>query len=105
MADKMRDCVNAKDLLIREFSAALAKLPPDNLEVLGILFGFLLLVVSNTEYSRMTSRNLSIVFGPNIISFDNNVDALAQAQVGTEVVDVIISNWEHIYGLLSAFKR
>jgi len=105
MAGKLRDCVNTKDVLIREFSVALAKLPSENLDMLAILFGFLLLVVSNTEYSKMTSRNLSIVFGPNLVSFDNNVDVLAQAQVGTEIVDAIISNWENIYGLLSACKR
>ena len=42
--------MNEKEVLIREFSYALAQLPPQNLEVLEILFGFMLLVVSNTEY-------------------------------------------------------
>jgi hypothetical protein len=105
MASKLRDCADDKVVLEREFCTALVKLPPNHLEMLEVLFGFLLLVVHNNEYSKMTSRNLAIVFGPNLISFEDTVDSLTQVQVGTEVVDAIISNWENIYGRLSAIKR
>ncbi|XP_074644826.1 rho GTPase-activating protein 8-like isoform X2 [Tubulanus polymorphus] len=43
------------------------ELPDDNYEVLKYVISFLTMVKENSEKNKMTSQNLAIVFGPNLI--------------------------------------
>jgi hypothetical protein len=43
------------------------KLPIENYTVLEYLVEFLWLVAQNSEENKMTTRNISIVFGPNFL--------------------------------------
>lgn len=56
-----------KEKLFHAVLPLLRNLPPANFAVLGYLMKFLATVAQHCEVNRMTSYNLSIVFGPSLL--------------------------------------
>ncbi len=55
------------DEFIRAASKEIQKFPPINTDCLRLLFAFLHRVSEMSEYNKMTSENLGIVFAPNLL--------------------------------------
>ncbi len=57
---------------IRIASDEIEKFPPINADCIRLLFAFLYRVSKMSDYNKMTSENLAIVFAPNLFRSDNS---------------------------------
>jgi len=75
-------------------SAVLTALPPRNLEVLRSLFGFLHKIQTFKQRNKMTSGNLALVIGPNLLRRQGN-DLQQMMEDSGKVVIVITTMIDH----------
>ncbi|CAL8104989.1 unnamed protein product [Orchesella dallaii] len=75
----------------------LEKLPEDNYAVLKYLIHFLAKVMDRADLNKMTSSNLAVVFGPNLLWSENltlNLAAISSINMFTEF---LLSDYEEIF--------
>lgn len=78
-------------LLIRE------KLPEDNYHILKFIVQFLAKVMDRCDLNKMTSSNLAVVFGPNLVWSDTTQLSLSAIGPINMFVDFILTNHEQIF--------
>jgi Rho GTPase-activating protein 1 len=85
----------------------LNKLPHVNFLVCKELFSLLVQTSLNSEENKMTSHNLAIVFGPNILrsKSENAISALQDNSQVTKVVDFIIQEYTNLFMSQSISRR
>lgn len=85
----------------------LNKLPHVNYVVTKELFSLLVQVNMNSEENKMTSNNLAIVFGPNILRSrnENAIAALQDNTHVTRVVDFMIKEFTNLFMTQSMNRR
>lgn len=78
-------------MLIRE------KLPEDNYQILKFIVLFLAKVMDRCDLNKMTSSNLAVVFGPNLIWSD--VTQLSLSAIGpiNMFVDYVLTHHDQIF--------
>jgi Rho GTPase-activating protein 1 len=77
------------------------KIPKENFDLLKYLLGFLALVSQNSDKNKMNSKNLSIVFGPNMLwapASNLNEFSLIQVEMINNFVDLLIRFQSDIFG-------
>jgi len=69
------------------------RLPKNHIEISGTLFSFLLVVSQKSDINKMTSSNLAIVFGPNVLQSGGELmdEVMTMIKV-PKVVQLIIEN-------------
>ena len=79
--------------------AIISILPKYNYECAGFLLRFLKKVSSNSSINKMDSRNLALIFAPNILKSEDNdhVASLADTPKLTVIVEFMINNAEFIF--------
>jgi len=66
---------------------------PTSVVVLKYLFNFLVKVAENSEENKMTSSNLSIVFGPTCLwPRENSLESAMDMPYVNSVIQIIIEN-------------
>lgn len=69
--------------------------PPCNAVTLYTLVGFLHALCEFSEVNKMTSKNLAIVFGPQVLVSPSSKsgDAMKETQLAGSFMDKLITNW------------
>lgn len=75
----------------------LEKLPEDNYQLLKYLVCFLSKVMDRSDLNKMTSSNLSVVFGPNLVWSPNNQLSLSSIGPINMFVDFMLTNYDQIF--------
>lgn len=65
-----------------DYGPGLTNLPPERLNLLNQVLDLLVLTESRQDKNLMNSKNLSIVFGPNIFDFKNLSPQVAMSKIG-----------------------
>lgn len=73
------------------------KLPIENYELFKYLVEFLVKVEECKDLNKMTSSNLSIVFGPNLVWAKDNQMSMEEIGPVTAFVDFVLQNHRDIY--------
>lgn len=73
------------------------KLPIENYELFKYLIEFLVKVEECKDLNKMTSSNLSIVFGPNLIWAKDNQMSMEEIGPVTAFMDFVLQNHRDIY--------
>lgn len=73
------------------------KLPVENYELFKYLIEFLAKVMECKDLNKMTSSNLSIVFGPNFVWSKDNQMSMQEIGPINAFIDFIIQNHRDIY--------
>jgi Rho GTPase-activating protein 1 len=84
--------------------ALMKKLPPTNKKILRHLFVLLRQVNAHADENMMTSRNLAIVFGPNVLR-DNTEDTAAVVLDAAKVNSIMRKMIDHYATLESALEE
>ncbi|XP_064629851.1 rho GTPase-activating protein 8-like isoform X5 [Lineus longissimus] len=72
------------------------ELPDDNYDVLKYVISFLTLVKDHADMNKMSSQNLAIVFGPNLIWPRSQVSLTTMTHINA-FTELLISNYEDIF--------
>ncbi|KAK7604372.1 hypothetical protein V9T40_005558 [Parthenolecanium corni] len=75
----------------------LERLPEDNYQLLKYIVCFLSKVMDRSDLNKMTSSNLSVVFGPNLIWSPNNQLSLSSIGPINMFVDFMLTHWDQIF--------
>lgn len=75
----------------------LERLPVDNYQLLKYLVCFLSKVMDRSDLNKMTSSNLSVVFGPNLIWSPNRQLSLSSIGPINMFIDFILTHWDQIF--------
>jgi len=78
-------------LILRE------KLPVENYELFKYIIEFLVQIMDRKDFNKMTSSNLSIVFGPNLIWARNDQMSLDEIAPINAFIDFVLQNHDDIY--------
>lgn len=78
-------------LILRE------KLPIENYELFKYIVEFLGKIMDRKDFNKMTSSNLAIVFGPNLIWAKNNQMSFDEINPINGFFDFILQNQDDIY--------
>lgn len=73
------------------------KLPVENYELLKYLTEFLVKVMECKDLNKMTSSNLAIVFGPNLVWAKHNQMSLDEIGPINAFFDFVLLNHKDIY--------
>lgn len=76
----------------------ISRLPPPNLSAFSFLLSYLVKVQQHSDVNQMTSRNLSIVFGPILLKTKDLDPAaiLTHNELCCQIIEYIIDNWNTI---------
>lgn len=73
-------------------------IPPAHLNLLGYLIGFLQRLVKSAEITKMNSKNMAIVFAPNIVQPSVDINEPTQIKEYSEIsisfLKFLIDNWD-----------
>jgi len=78
-------------------SLVLEKLPEDNYLVLKYIMHFLGKVMDRSDLNKMTSSNLAVVFGPNLIWHQNRQMSLAAIGPINTFTDYLLQNHHQLF--------
>ncbi|CAG9800484.1 unnamed protein product [Chironomus riparius] len=78
-------------LILRE------KLPVENYELFKYIIEFLVQIMDRKDFNKMTSSNLAIVFGPNMVWSRNDQMSLDEIGPINAFVDFVLQNKDDIY--------
>jgi Rho GTPase-activating protein 1 len=78
-------------LILRE------KLPVENYELFKYLIEFLGKIMERKDFNKMTSSNLAIVFGPNLVWAKQNQMSLEEVGPINAFADFVLQNQDDIY--------
>lgn len=73
------------------------KLPVENYELFKYLIEFIVKVMECKDLNKMTSSNLSIVFGPNLVWAKHNQMSMQEIGPINNFIDFIIQEHRDIY--------
>lgn len=73
------------------------KLPVENYELFKYLIEFLVKVEECKDLNKMTSSNLSIVFGPNLVWAKHNQMSMVEVTPINAFIDFVLQNHRDIY--------
>lgn len=98
---------------LEKFRSIIERFPRNNKYILQHLMSFCELIASHSESNKMTSSNMSIVIGPNILYKSNRdtMDYAAQAaSMGdqkdiTDIVQNLIDHYDDIFSGIEAERR
>ncbi|EAX84836.1 RhoGAP domain containing protein [Trichomonas vaginalis G3] len=95
--DRVNDLMNVFDDGKQEYIQFSESLPRPHKMVLKYLIGFLQELTRSEEYTKMTAKNLAIVFGPNIVqSHDVTSQDMVRkfTDVAIDFMVFLIENWD-----------
>ncbi|XP_067012514.1 rho GTPase-activating protein 1 isoform X2 [Anabrus simplex] len=75
----------------------LEKLPEDNYQILKYLVQFLSMVMDRSDLNKMTSSNLAVVFGPNLVWAQNGQLSLAAIGPINMFTDFMLTHQDQIF--------
>lgn len=75
----------------------LQKLPDDNYKLLSFIFRFLIKVIDRKDLNKMTSSNLAIVFGPNLLWSKDNCASLSSISAINYFTQFLLDNYKSIF--------
>ena len=75
----------------------LQKLPEDNYKLLKYILKFLLQIIDRKDLNKMTSSNLAIVFGPNLLWSKDNCASLASISAINYFTEFLLDNFKTIF--------
>lgn len=75
----------------------LQKLPDDNYKLLKYIFKFLCQIIDRKDLNKMTSSNLAIVFGPNLLWSKDKCASLASISAINYFVEFLLDNYKSIF--------
>jgi hypothetical protein len=75
----------------------LQKLPEDNYKLLKFIFKFLCQIIDRKDLNKMTSSNLAIVFGPNLLWSKNKCASLASISAINYFTEFLLDNYKSIF--------
>ncbi|XP_043189356.1 rho GTPase-activating protein 1-like [Amphibalanus amphitrite] len=78
-------------------SLVLEKLPEDNYTVLKFIIHFLAKVMDRSDLNKMTSANLAVVFGPNLIWHQNRQMSLSAIGPINTFTDYLLQNHHQLF--------
>lgn len=78
-------------LILRE------KLPVENYELFKYIVEFLVQIMDRKDFNKMTSSNLAIVFGPNLVWAKNDQMSLDEIGPINAFIDFVLQNHDDIY--------
>lgn len=75
----------------------LQKLPDDNYRLLTYIFKFLCRIIDRKDLNKMTSSNLAIVFGPNLLWSRDKCASLASISAIIYFTEFLLDNFDSIF--------
>lgn len=75
----------------------LQTLPDDNYQLLKYILSFLLLIVDRKDLNKMTSSNLAIVFGPNLLWSRDQAASLTSTSAIIYFTEFLLDNFKQIF--------
>lgn len=75
----------------------LQKIPEDNYKLLNYIFKFLIQVIDRKDLNKMTSSNLAIVFGPNLLWSKDKCASLASISAINYFTGFLLDNYKSIF--------
>lgn len=75
----------------------LQKLPEDNYKLLKFIFRFLCQIIDRKDLNKMTSSNLAIVFGPNLLWSQDKCASLASISAINYFTEFLLDNYKAIF--------
>lgn len=84
-------------MMIVEFKELMDSLPPINRELTAIIMRHLRRVADMSEENQMSAKNLSIIFGPTLLSADNKSLAIVDNIHQARVVELMITWADQIF--------
>lgn len=75
----------------------LQKLPEDNYKLLKYIFKFLCQIIDRKDLNKMTSSNLAIVFGPNLLWSKDKCASLASISAINYFTEFLFDNYKLIF--------
>lgn len=75
----------------------LQKLPDDNYRLLKYIFKFLCQIIDRKDLNKMTSANLAIVFGPNLLWSKDKCASLASISAINYFTEFLLDNYKAIF--------
>lgn len=75
----------------------LQKLPEDNYKLLKYIFKFLCQIIDRKDLNKMTSSNLAIVFGPNLLWSKDKCASLASISAINYFTEFLLDNYKSIF--------
>uniref|UniRef100_A0A6G1SP97 Rho GTPase-activating protein 8 n=1 Tax=Aceria tosichella TaxID=561515 RepID=A0A6G1SP97_9ACAR len=75
----------------------LQKLPDDNYRLLKFIFKFLCQIIDRKDLNKMTSSNLAIVFGPNLLWSKDKCASLASISAINYFTEFLLDNHDSIF--------
>uniref|UniRef100_T1JB81 Rho-GAP domain-containing protein n=1 Tax=Strigamia maritima TaxID=126957 RepID=T1JB81_STRMM len=90
--DKMEKLEVARALILK-------RLPDDNYIVLKYLLEFLIKVIDRSDLNKMTSSNLAIVFGPNLIWSQNTQASFSSVGAVNHFSEFLLSHFDQLFTL------
>jgi len=75
----------------------LQKLPDDNYKLLKYIFKFLCQIIDRKDLNKMTSSNLAIVFGPNLLWSKDKCASLASISAINYFTEFLLDNYKSIF--------
>lgn len=75
----------------------LQKLPDDNYKLLKYIFKFLCRIIDRKDLNKMTSSNLAIVFGPNLLWSKDKCASLASVSAIIYFTEFLLDNYKLIF--------
>lgn len=75
----------------------LQKLPDDNYKLLKFIFKFLCQIIDRKDLNKMTSSNLAIVFGPNLLWSKDKCASLASISAIIYFTEFLLDNFSSIF--------
>ncbi|EKE41652.1 hypothetical protein ENUP19_0274G0081 [Entamoeba nuttalli] len=92
-----------KNQTIKKLQNVLKELPQVHLNVLKSLIGFLVQITEKSDLNKMDSRNLSLIFGPNIFNHQEALDLVRPDNPATTCTQYFIDNYHQIFDSLDVF--
>lgn len=75
----------------------LQKLPDDNYKLLKFILKFLCQIIDRKDLNKMTSSNLAIVFGPNLLWSKDKCASLASISAINYFTEFLLDNYKSIF--------
>lgn len=73
------------------------KLPVENYELFKYIVEFLVQIMDRKDFNKMTSSNLAIVFGPNLVWSRDEQLSLEEIGPINAFIDFVLQNHDDIY--------
>ncbi|ELP83685.1 Rho GTPase-activating protein, putative [Entamoeba invadens IP1] len=86
-----------KNQTLKKMQNLLGELPPVYFQVLKALIEFLVKVAARSENNKMDSKNLSLIFGPNIFNQQNVLDLMRADNPAPICTQYFIDNYNAIF--------